>query len=225
MKASRNRLYPSRLQSCAKRAYFFCFSCLAAWKAAYLFSNGIGTSIMATVLQVSLTATKSGQRDPSRPGTDWLILTVVDAKALKALTSLSWMSLWRYLWPRGLVYSGIGHEVGSHSHSHISGTFLFLLPNRWLPLSGTQSRRARRIKRQSAKRVKSPFRKKFLADLCHWWFHIICPSLVLLQVFDDNIRGWICEVRIQLHLSGVQIHSDPGSFDHLHWPKTHWFWV
>jgi len=44
---------------------------------------------MATVLQVSLTATKSGQRDPSRPGTDWLILTVVDAKALKALTSLS----------------------------------------------------------------------------------------------------------------------------------------
>jgi hypothetical protein len=51
---------------------------------------------MATVLQVSLTATKSGRRDPSRPGTDWLILTVVDAEALKAITSLSLMELWRF---------------------------------------------------------------------------------------------------------------------------------
>jgi hypothetical protein len=32
---------------------------------------------------------KDGRRDPSRLGTDWLILTVVDAEALKALTSLS----------------------------------------------------------------------------------------------------------------------------------------
>ena len=48
---------------------------------------------MATVLQVSLTATMSGRRDSSRPGPDWLVLMVVDAEALKALTSLSRMAL------------------------------------------------------------------------------------------------------------------------------------
>ena len=31
---------------------------------------------------------KVGRRDPSRPGTDWLNLTVVDTEELKALTSL-----------------------------------------------------------------------------------------------------------------------------------------
>ena len=61
----------------------------SAGKSAYLFSNDIVTSIMATVLQVSLTAIKSGRREPSSPGTDVLILTVVYAEALKALTSLS----------------------------------------------------------------------------------------------------------------------------------------
>lgn len=33
------------------------------------------------------------RRDPSRPDTAWLILTVVEAKALKTLTNLSWTAL------------------------------------------------------------------------------------------------------------------------------------
>jgi len=72
------------------------------------------------------------------------------------------------------------------------------------------------MKRQSAKRVKSPFRKKWFGGFVALVISYTLPWSGFAKVFEDNIRGWSCEVRIQPQPSGVQIHSDTWSFDHLH---------